>query len=146
MEVGALDRGWLDGRWFVEKVANPKRSGFRVGDEPRFRLYTSVSRTEGYTHAANVWGLSIVQGAVSVAPRLTLNVFDSQLFPSRCKAGPVRTGGGGGAVADAVDEQLRELRPRVRPVVVRHARDRHPHRRADLAVLVAQPLAMQCVS
>jgi hypothetical protein len=34
-------------------------------------LYTSVARTEG--HAAKVWGLSIVQGLVSVAPCQTLS-------------------------------------------------------------------------
>jgi hypothetical protein len=28
----------------------------------------SVSRTEGYTYTANVWALSIVQGAFSAAP------------------------------------------------------------------------------
>jgi hypothetical protein len=35
-------------------------------------LYTMVPRTEGYTHAAKVWDLSIVQGPFSVAPRQTL--------------------------------------------------------------------------
>jgi hypothetical protein len=38
---------------------------------------TSLSRgcspcTEGYTYAANVWGLSLVQGPISVAPCQTL--------------------------------------------------------------------------
>jgi hypothetical protein len=35
---------------------------------------TSVARTDGYTHAANVRALCIVQGPVSVAPCQTLIV------------------------------------------------------------------------
>jgi hypothetical protein len=39
---------------------------------PPISLDTTVARTEGYTYAANVWDLSIVQGPFSVAPCQTL--------------------------------------------------------------------------
>jgi hypothetical protein len=54
--------------------------GFRVGDRSRGRfrppipLTRIVARTEGYTYAAKVWDLSIVQGPFSVAPCQTLFV------------------------------------------------------------------------
>jgi hypothetical protein len=35
---------------------------------------TIVARTEGYTHAANVWALCLVQGPISVAPCQTLTL------------------------------------------------------------------------
>jgi hypothetical protein len=52
-----------------------------VGDElTRFRepppvsLFRIVTRTEGYTYAAKVWDVSIVEGPFSVAPCQTLIV------------------------------------------------------------------------
>ena len=55
--------------------------GFRVGDRSRGHFATPtipltriVAHTEGYTHAAKVWDLSIVQGPFSVAPCQTLIV------------------------------------------------------------------------
>jgi hypothetical protein len=54
------------------------RWGFRVGrpfrDARRFPSHTIVARAGGYTYAAQVWALSIVQGAVSVAPCQTLTL------------------------------------------------------------------------
>jgi hypothetical protein len=41
---------------------------------PPISLTRIVARTEGYTHAAKVWDLSIVQGPFSVAPCQTLIV------------------------------------------------------------------------
>jgi hypothetical protein len=38
-----------------------------VSRRPPIYLYTTVARTEGYTHAAKVWDLSLVQGLFSVA-------------------------------------------------------------------------------
>jgi hypothetical protein len=58
------------------KVAN--RSGWEMAYEavsrrpPISLYYTIVARTEGYTYAAKVWDLSIVQGPFSVAPCRTL--------------------------------------------------------------------------
>jgi hypothetical protein len=43
-----------------------------VSRRPPISLYTIVARTEGYTCTAEVWDLSIVQGAFSVAPCQTL--------------------------------------------------------------------------
>jgi hypothetical protein len=40
-----------------------------VSRRPPISLYTVVARSEGYTYAANVWDLSLVQGRFSVAPR-----------------------------------------------------------------------------
>jgi hypothetical protein len=51
--------------------------GFQVGDrslDAPISLYTVVARTQGYTYAAQVWDLSIVQGPFSVAPYQTLIV------------------------------------------------------------------------
>jgi hypothetical protein len=58
------------------KSCESLRWGIRVGDEltrpfsprPPIPLDTSVARTEGYTYAAEVWGLCIVQGPV-LSPR-----------------------------------------------------------------------------
>ena len=51
--------------------------GFRVeiiSRRPPIPLTRIVAHTEGYTHAAKVWDLSIVQGPFSVAPCQTLIV------------------------------------------------------------------------
>ena len=45
-----------------------------VSRRPPISLYTIVARTDGYTYAAKVWDLSLVQGPVSVAPCQTLNI------------------------------------------------------------------------
>jgi hypothetical protein len=57
------------------KVANRNVGGFGweiahavVSRRPPISLDTSVARNEGYTHAANVWDVSIVQAPFSVAP------------------------------------------------------------------------------
>ena len=65
-----------------EKVAKSERSvsfGWEiahvaVSPRPPISLDTSVSRTEGYTHAASVWDLCIVQGPFSVAPCQNISV------------------------------------------------------------------------
>jgi hypothetical protein len=81
----------------------------RVGDElsrpcsatPAQSLYTIVARTEGYTFAAKVWALSIVQRPVSVAPCETLIVtirnFSTlwSLTPNPTHQGDGRRGVGG---------------------------------------------------
>jgi hypothetical protein len=43
-----------------------------ISRRPPIYLVTTVARTEGYTYAAKVWDLSIVQGPFSVAPCRTL--------------------------------------------------------------------------
>jgi hypothetical protein len=43
-----------------------------VTRRPPIPLSTIVARTHMYTHAANVWGLSLVQGPFSVSPCQTL--------------------------------------------------------------------------
>ena len=45
-----------------------------VSRRPPIPISRIVARTEGYTHAAKVWDLSIVQGPFSVAPCQTLIV------------------------------------------------------------------------
>ena len=45
-----------------------------VSRRPPSFLDTTVARNEGYTYAAKVWDLSIVQGPFSVAPCQTLIV------------------------------------------------------------------------
>jgi hypothetical protein len=65
-----------------EKGCESQRGGFRVGEiahaaasrRPPIPLSTIVARTNMYTYDANVWGLSIVQGPFSVAPRQTPDV------------------------------------------------------------------------
>jgi hypothetical protein len=45
-----------------------------VSPRPPISFSRFVTRTEGYTHAANVWALSVVQVPFSVAPCQTLIV------------------------------------------------------------------------
>jgi hypothetical protein len=45
-----------------------------VSRRPPIPLSTIVARTKGYTHAAKVWALSLVQGPVSVSPCQTLTL------------------------------------------------------------------------
>jgi hypothetical protein len=56
-----------DGRDFMWGIAHAA-----VSPRPPISLYTIVARTHTYTHAANVWALSIVQGPFSVARAQTL--------------------------------------------------------------------------
>jgi hypothetical protein len=58
------------------KVANRYVSA-TPADSPRQWI---VARAEGYTYAANVWGLSLVQGPFSVAPCQTLSVRFANFF------------------------------------------------------------------
>jgi hypothetical protein len=71
----------------MQKVPNRNVRGFgwemahdAVSRRPPIPLYTMVARTHMYTYDANVWDLSIVQGAFSVAAKL--QCYDSQLFAS----------------------------------------------------------------
>ena len=73
----------------MKKVANRyvRDFGWEIAHEAASRrlpisLDTIVSRTHMYTHAANVWDLSIVQGPFSVAPCQSLTRHDSQTFAS----------------------------------------------------------------
>jgi hypothetical protein len=67
--------GWTVGTP-TQHVANRKKKDFRVEEmsheavsrRPPYSLYTMVAGTEGYTHAAKVWDLSLVLGPFSVAP------------------------------------------------------------------------------
>jgi hypothetical protein len=52
--------------WEIAHAAGTRR--------PPISISTIVARTEGYTHAAKVWDLSIVQGPFSVAPCQTLTL------------------------------------------------------------------------
>ena len=52
-----------NGRDFGGEIAHAA-----VSRRPPIPLYTIVARTHMYTYAANVWELSLVQGAISVAP------------------------------------------------------------------------------
>jgi hypothetical protein len=70
----ALGTGYnrVEGTYSDEKVAN-RNIGWEtahafVSRRPPIPLSTIVARTHMYTHAAPVWGLSIVQGPFSVAP------------------------------------------------------------------------------
>jgi hypothetical protein len=61
----------------MQKVPNRNVRGFgwemahdAVSRRPPIPLYTMVARTHMYTYDANVWDLSIVQGAFSVAAKL----------------------------------------------------------------------------
>jgi hypothetical protein len=51
-----------------------------VSRRPPISLDTIVARTHMYTYAANVWGLSTVQGAFLLPPRAEPSRYDSQLF------------------------------------------------------------------
>jgi hypothetical protein len=62
-----------------------------VSRRPPISLHGIVARTEGYTYAAKVWDLSIVQGPFSVAP--CQNPFDSQLL-HHCTFGELKPIGG----------------------------------------------------
>jgi hypothetical protein len=71
-------------------TAMQKVAGFRweiaheaVSRRPPIPLDTVVARTEGYTHAANVWALSLVPGPFSVAPCAKPYCYDSQLLHRR---------------------------------------------------------------
>jgi hypothetical protein len=44
----------------------------RFATHPPNPSYPTVARTEGYTYAAKVWALCLVQGPFSVAPCQTL--------------------------------------------------------------------------
>jgi hypothetical protein len=44
-----------------------------VSRRPPISLSTIVARTEGYTHTAKVWAVSLVQGPFSVVPSPTAN-------------------------------------------------------------------------
>ena len=63
-----------------------------MGDRPRkpfsrrppIPLHTTAARTHMNTHAAHVWGSSIVQGPFSVAPCLTLTVPIRNVLASLC--------------------------------------------------------------
>jgi hypothetical protein len=43
-------------------------SSAAVSPRPPISLYTIVAHAEGYTFAAKVWALSLVQGSFSVVP------------------------------------------------------------------------------
>jgi hypothetical protein len=66
------NRGRRDFGWEIAHEAVSRR--------PPISLYTIVARTEGYTYAAKVWALTLVQGPFSVAP---CQPNDSQLL-HRC--------------------------------------------------------------
>ena len=80
-------------------IAMEKRNrtvkSFRMGDRsrrPPLSLDTMVARTEGYTYAAEVWALSLVQRAIS-GPFQTLIVDSPFFFPLRracCMLAPPR--------------------------------------------------------
>jgi hypothetical protein len=55
-----------------------------VSRRPPISLVTIVARTEGYTHAAKVWALFIVQGPFSVAPCQTLALRFHNVFVAVC--------------------------------------------------------------
>jgi hypothetical protein len=74
-------------RTAMQKVANRDVRGFRweiapeaVSRRPPISLSITVACTEGFTFTAEVWALSIVQGAFSVAPCQTLGVTIRNLF------------------------------------------------------------------
>jgi hypothetical protein len=65
----------------MQKVANRDLRDFgweiahaAVSRRPPIYLDTIVLRTEGFTYAAEVWDLSIIQGPFSVAPGQTLTL------------------------------------------------------------------------
>jgi hypothetical protein len=58
----------------VEEIAHAAAS-----QRPPIPPDRTVVRTEGYTYAASVWDVCIVQGPISVAPVPNRTVNDSQL-------------------------------------------------------------------
>jgi hypothetical protein len=77
----------------MHKVANRNVRDFgleithaAVSRRPPISLYTIAARTPMYTYAAKVWGLSIVQGPISVAPCATLPLRFATVS-SRCADG-----------------------------------------------------------
>jgi hypothetical protein len=54
----------------IETLGNSGGRGAHAAVSPRppISLYTIILRTGGYTHAAEVWDVSIIQGTFSVAP------------------------------------------------------------------------------
>ena len=111
-----------------------------VSRRPPISLARIVARAEGYTHAANVWDLSVVQGPLSVAPCQALPLRFAN-FPSLYVAPYLGHAARLVLVQDGVQAAVAALRqrPRQRDVAQPHARRRRRVPRRGVRPLQNRP-------
>jgi hypothetical protein len=97
------------------RIVNGRDFGWEIAHEavsrrPPISLDTVVARNEGYTQAAKVLDLSLVQGPCSVAPCQTPNVTIRNFFTAvwRWAGARGRRGGAGGARAPRADRPVQQ--------------------------------------